>query len=488
MFSYNEIYNAYIDCRQNKRCKIDALHVEINQEEILNDLIVELNSRCYQPTTSVCFYITKPKPREIFAADFRDRIIHHVLYNRISPLWERIFIDQSFACRPEKGTHKAANALRTYSRKITQNGKTRAYFLKMDIRNFFMSIDKHILYKLLVDKCNGKELKWLIHRLIFHDPTTDYRMMGPEILKAKIPAQKSLFNTCNTRGLPIGNLTSQFFANVYLNELDHYVKHILKCRFYVRYVDDFLLLSKNMNELWMWKTQIGLFLNKSLNLCVNPEATRIDSVFNGIDFVGYIIRPHYTICRRRVVGNFKTKLRAFEEILMLEDNEKKTFLYKTPILDKLFATVNSYLGHFSHANTDHLIGHLFDTYSFLRNYFFLNKLSVKRKYKCPKYVNTLKKQVNYFNKIFSDSLVFYQVGCYYETYLSHAETLSHIMHYRLRSKWRGMKKACGFHKRYLHKVCTTLEKEKISYAIIKQTGRYLNFTMEREPILMMTYK
>ena len=130
LFNFKEIYRAYLECRKNKRNTLSALFFECNQEENLIQLVEALNNRSYQPTTSVCFYITRPKPREIFAADFRDRIVHHYIYNRLSPVWEKIFIDQSFACRPEKGTHKAAFVLQSYLRKITNNGKKACLLLK----------------------------------------------------------------------------------------------------------------------------------------------------------------------------------------------------------------------------------------------------------------------------------------------------------------------------------------------------------------------
>lgn len=488
MFTFKQIYQAYRNCRKNKSNKPDVLMFECNQEENLTRLVEALNDRSYRPATSVCFYVEKPKGREIFAADFSDRIVHHLIYNQLAPLWEKIFIGQSFACRPEKGTHRAAKVLQSYSRKITRNGKKHAYYLKMDIRNFFMSINKAILYRMLCKKCQDEDLTWLLQVIIFHDPTTDYELRSSKRLQTKIPRQKSLFYAMEDCGLPIGNLTSQFFANVYLNALDQFVKHVLKCRFYVRYVDDFILLSTSKEQLILWQQQIVQFLADQLQLEINPDVTKIDSVFNGVDFVGFIVRPFYKLCRRRVIGNLKTKLQRFSEMLAHDDQEKIIWHYDTEILEKLLATINSYLGHFGHARTRKIIIKIFTKFSFVNEYFFLYFRRVVRKYKHPRWIHDLKQQVRHFSKLFSDDLVLFQVGCYYETYNKTAEQFASLMNYQIRSKWRGFNKACGFHQRFLERVCHKLDERKVNYVIIKQNGKYINQTMKRVPFVRVQFK
>ncbi len=202
-------------------------------------LVKELQERRYQPQTSICFYTEKPKCREIFAASFRDRIVHHLVYNFLSPVWEKIFIFHSYACRSNKGTHAAANALQKFLKSATLTGRCRAFYLKMDIQNFFMTIDRKILFELLAAKCPHQDLLPLLKTIVFHDPTTDYTMQDRHNVRAGLPKHKSLFFAKPNCGLPIGNLTSQFFANVYLNALDQFIKHVLKVRYYLRYVDDF---------------------------------------------------------------------------------------------------------------------------------------------------------------------------------------------------------------------------------------------------------
>jgi len=487
MFTFEQIYQAYWDCRKNKRNKPDALVFESNQEENLIRLVEALNNRSYQPATSVCFYVDKPKGREIFAADFQDRIVHHLIYNELAPTWEKIFIDQSFACRPKKGTHRAARVLQSYLRKITRSGKKPAYYLKLDIKNFFMSINKLILYQMLCQKCKSDDLRWLLKVVIFHDPTMDYELRSSKRLCARIPRQKSLFYTMENCGLPIGNLTSQFFANVYLNALDQFVKHVLKCRFYVRYVDDFILLSTDKNQLLQWQQQIIQFLADQLQLEINPDATKIDSIFNGVDFVGFIVRPFYLLCRRRVIGNLKTKLKQFKEMLVHQDQDKTIWHYDYQVLEQLLVTLNSYLGHFRHARMRKMIIKIFKKFSFLNQYFYLYFRRVNRKYKSPNDFYNLKHQVRYFNKLYSGHLLLFQVGCYYEAYSKAAEHLASLMNYQIKNKWRGFNQACGFHQRFLKRVCLKLEEQKVTYVIINQTGKYLTGTMERIPYLRVEF-
>jgi len=488
MFTFQQIYKAYLDCRRNKRNTPDALAFECNQEENLIQLVEALNDRSYRPATSVCFYIEKPKAREIFAAAFRDRIVHHLIYMELAQLWERKFIDQSFACRPNKGTHKAEQVLQSYTRKATLNGKKPAYYLKMDLQNFFMSINKHVLSRLLCKKCSDTQLRWLLQTVIFHDPTQDFEMVGSDRMKEKLPKQKSLFHVLEDCGLAIGNLTSQFFANVYLNPLDQFVKHTLKCRFYVRYVDDFILIAVSKGQLLFWQEQIIHFLERELLLRVNFNATKIDTVFNGIDFVGFIIRPFYKLCRRRVIGNCKTRLANFQSLLVLQDDSKTVWKYDQDILEKLLAIMNSYLGHFRHAHTHKIIEKLLADFPFLQEYFIYGDFKLSRKHRPPKKANSLKQQVHYFNRLFAGHLLLFQVGCYYEAYGEAAKQLSATLGYQIKNQWRGFQTAGGFHQRYLHQVCSTLEQHKIPYTIVEQTGRFHGSTIERVPRIKVAFQ
>jgi RNA-directed DNA polymerase len=272
LFSFKNIYRQYLKCRKNKRGTINALRFEANCEENLIDLQRVLVDRTYYPSRSVCFMAVKPKLREIFAADFRDRIVDHVLVDYLESIWEPKFIFDSYACRKNKGIHLAVKRLQGFLRKVTRNGSRQAFYLQLDIKNFFMSIDKDILYQIIAEKIRDESILWLAGLLIYHNCTKDYILKGDMDYLRKIAPQKSLFYTMGRKGLPIGNLSSQFFANLYLNELDQFVKHHLKCRYYLRYCDDFVMLSEERDKLIKWKAEVERFLAERLKLRLKNKA------------------------------------------------------------------------------------------------------------------------------------------------------------------------------------------------------------------------
>jgi retron-type reverse transcriptase len=341
IFSYRNIYQCYLECRSKKRNTFNALRFEINAEENIAKLEHELKTRTYHPSRSILFAARKPKLREIFAADFRDRVVHHILVKELEKIWEPIFIHDSYACRLNKGTHKAVLRLQSFLRRITKNGHVRAYYLQLDVKDFFTSIDKELLFTIIQRKVTDPAILWLAEVIIFWDCTKAYVRREPEGLLSNIPSNKSLFGKENRRGLPIGNLTSQFFANVVLNELDQFAKHRLKAHYYLRYVDDFVLLSQDREELLRWKEEIRKFLTERLSLQLHPRRQKLQPISNGIDFLGYIIRPRYILVRRRVINNMKAKIRE---------------LRNYP--EKLKNSVASYMGHFKWANSHNLINKL----------------------------------------------------------------------------------------------------------------------------------
>lgn len=333
IFSFKNIHSAYLDCRKNKRNTINALKFEINAEENILKLERELSLRTYHPSRSLLFAARKPKLREIFAADFKDRIVHHLLVRELEQIWDRRFIYDSYACREEKGTHRAILRLQSFCRKASKNRTVRAYYLQLDIKDFFTSIDKAILLNLIKDKINNANTLWLAKEILFWDCTKSYILREKQDVMNNIPFNKSLFGKDNKRGLPIGNLTSQFFTNIYLNELDQFVKHTLKAKYYIRYVDDFVLLSDSQDQLIEWKRKISEFLDLNLKLQIHPRRQKLQPISNGIDFLGYIIRPDYILVRNRVLNNLKAKLRDCTHITKLHDS------------------IASYLGHFKWANS-----------------------------------------------------------------------------------------------------------------------------------------
>ena len=331
IFSFANLYRCYLDCRRKKRNTINALKFEINAEENLLRLERELKNKTYRPSRSILFAARRPKLREIFAADFRDRVVHHVLVSYLEPLWERLFIHDSYACRRGKGTHAAVKRLCSFLRRVSCNGKKRAQYLQLDIKDFFTTIDKSVLFSLITKKISNADILWLAHTLIFWDCTKCFTLRDEGSVLERVPANKSLFGKENKRGLPIGNLTSQFFANVYLNELDQFVKHRLKARYYIRYVDDCVLLSESQEELRWWRDDMERFLDENLRLRLHPARQRLCPISNGVDFLGYIVRPGYILVRRRVINNMRIKLRACRA--------------------RAQAALASYLGHFKWANS-----------------------------------------------------------------------------------------------------------------------------------------
>ena len=336
MIAIETLAQAYFDCRRTKRTSASALAFELDLERNLLALQDELASGSYRPGRSVCFVITHPKPREVWAAGFRDRIVHHLLYNHVGPMIEARFIADSCACIPGRGTLYAAQRLERHARSITQNWQRPAFYLKLDLANFFVSIDKRILSQLLARHIAEPWWRQLAELILWHDPRADFDYRGNPDLLQRVPAHKRLTSQPPHLGLPIGNLSSQFFANVYLNELDQFVKHRLRCRHYVRYVDDFILLHESPQWLNTAKAAIEQHLANQLAARINPGKTVLQPIARGMDFVGQIIKPHHRITRRRTVASALQRCTT------------------APASD-LFETANSYFGllrQASHSHTD----------------------------------------------------------------------------------------------------------------------------------------
>ncbi|MCI0492951.1 MAG: RNA-directed DNA polymerase [Planctomycetes bacterium] len=317
-FSFEELVAAYFDCRRSKRNSPSALAFEQDLERNLAILYDELQACAYRPGPSVCFVITRPKPREVWAADFRDRIVHHLLYNRIAPRFYRSFIADSCACIPGRGTLYAARRLEAKVRSITQNWSQPAWYLKCDLANFFVSIDKNILRDRLSRRMMEPWWLWLIDTILFHDPRDGAIVRSAPSRLRLIPPHKSLFNQPADQGLPIGNLSSQFFANVYLDALDQYAKHRLRARHYIRYVDDFVLLHKSPQWLNAAHADIEAFLPETLAARLNPSKTILQPIERGIDFVGQVIAPWRRTLRRRTLNASLYRVGRMEPGRLLE--------------------------------------------------------------------------------------------------------------------------------------------------------------------------
>ncbi len=346
-----EVFEAYYECRKTKRYSNGALQFELNLEENLTQLYSQLITQEWQPGKSTCFIVTRPVRREIFAAPFRDRIVHHILIRRLNSTFEKYFIYDSYACRKQKGTHAAIKRVEHFIKSQSNNGKSNVYVLKLDIKGFFMNIDKNLLWQKLekfIDinyKTDSVDFeKYLCKQIIFNDPTKNCMIRSPLYEWKELPKDKSLFTTKENCGLPIGNLTSQVFANFFLSEFDHFIKHTLKVKCYVRYVDDCVIIHKNKDFLKYIIKKAKNFLEQKLNLTLHPKKIYLQLAQNGVAFLGTFIKPNYTVCSHRVKNNFVESLKKYAT---LANNHKLSKEEKQNCL----SSVNSYLGIMSHYKT-----------------------------------------------------------------------------------------------------------------------------------------
>jgi len=330
-----EVFDAYFDCRKHKRNTISQLRFEADLEHNLVALYRDLSSGCYQVGRSIAFVVTHPKVREIWAADFRDRVVHHIVYNRISEHFYRRFIRDTYACIPGRGTHDGMRRVSGFARSITRNWTQDSFFVKADVANFFGSIDRTILLDLVLRHVDEGWLREIIRQIATHDPRKNAAFRSSRSLFAEVPRHKSLLHAPDGIGLPIGNLTSQFFANVYMNELDQFVKHRLGARYYGRYVDDMVLFHNDPSVLNDWYDQIDIFMQDRLAIRLHPGKKHLNRADTGIDFTGFIIKPGRTYLRRSSMARCKRKIAGWER----SDNP-----HDPEALKKLSHSMNSYLG------------------------------------------------------------------------------------------------------------------------------------------------
>lgn len=336
-----DLYKAYKDARRHKRKKSYVLKFDRHFEEELVSLRDELLSRTYSPRPCSCFIINDPKVREIFAADFRDRIVHHLYYNYTHELYERSFIADSYSCIKGRGTHYGIKRLQHHIRSASRNYTRSAYVLKMDIKGYFMNIDRCILLKIChktLERMKHQSLDlpfihYLSEVIIMNDPVEGCHRKGKISDWDNLPYSKSLFHSPKGRGLPIGNLTSQLFSNVYMNEFDQFMKRKMKCRHYGRYVDDSFVVGLHKRELREISETATEFLRQELNLEVHPDKTIICDIRNGVGFLGAYMKPHRKYIHRKTLKNIRNKLRNLDSC---------------DIPAGIHSSMNSYLGTLSH--------------------------------------------------------------------------------------------------------------------------------------------
>jgi len=298
--AWDNLLLAYRKASRGKRGKAPAAGFEYYLEDNLITLQAELCSKTYQPGAYYSFYIKDPKRRLISAAPFRDRVVHHVLCNVIEPIFERGFIYDSYANREGKGNHRALDRAQFYARRY-------CYVLPCDVRQFFPSVDHQIMRGILARKLPDPDVMWLVDQILASGVgvlSEEYQMVwfpGDDLLAVHRP-----------RGLPIGNLTSQFWANCYLDSFDHFVKRELRCPAYVRYVDDVLLFGDDKGQLWDWKRAVIERMAR-LRLSIHQERAQVRPVTEGFPFLGFVVYPHKRRLKRRKGVAYARRLRALVE-------------------------------------------------------------------------------------------------------------------------------------------------------------------------------
>ena len=298
-----DLFTAYFCARKNKRNTASQVRFERNLSDNLMRLYDEIVSGRYRVGRSMCFIIRDPVLREVFAASFRDRIVHHLLYNWLMPIFEPTFIYDSYSCREGKGTLFGIKRLEHHIRSCSANFRKECYVLKLDIEGYFMNINRQRLYDLVVARLQKYSSSHrfsfdlslalrLLSQVIFNDPVKGCYRKGRVSDWKELPSSKSLFYAAPGCGLPIGNLTSQLFSNIYLSGLDNYVKRELKLRHYGRYVDDFFIVGTSREELLTAIPMIRNFLSRELGLRLHPRKVHLTDVRRGVRFLGAVVKPY----------------------------------------------------------------------------------------------------------------------------------------------------------------------------------------------------
>jgi hypothetical protein len=307
------LYNAYLKARKGKRGTMDEQRFERHADVYLAELLEEIDNRTYRPSRGIAFITRRPVIREIFAAPFRDRIVHHLLFNLVGDWWDRRFIYDNYSCRKGKGTLFAVKRLDHHMRSVSENYTRRAYVLKLDIQGYFMSLPREGLYKTAewgIRRQFGKESRYyklcefLWRQIIFDDPTRGVKIRGSADEWRDLPLSKSLFYARANCGMVIGNLTSQLLSNMYLDKLDRYVTMQLGVKHYGRYVDDFYLVSADKALLLEHRVKIKRFL-RDIGLKLHPKKMMLQEISRGIPFLGAVVYPYRIHPGKRIKANLR---------------------------------------------------------------------------------------------------------------------------------------------------------------------------------------
>lgn len=375
-----DLFGAYYEARRNKRNTINQLRFEIGMERNLVEQHEKIVKRTYQPGKSICFVVTKPVKREVFAADFRDRVVHHLVFGYMIAMCERAFIDDSYSCRKGKGTLYGIERLQKYVRSCSMNYKKECHILKLDLKGYFMSIDKQVLkvktkkildrmrhrnvnendelffsmvdkYEQLKEERNGGNVKfdeivdfellwYLIEIVIDSDCTRNFVFKSKPAERVGLPKSKSLFFSPKGCGLPIGNLTSQLFSNIYLNDFDHFMKREMKLRYYGRYVDDFFVVHEDKRFLASIIPVVQERLWSEFRQRLHPHKIYLQHYRRGVDFLGARVKPFTMLVTKRTKVNFRKTVEELDKAC------EKELSYREAM--GIIAKINSYTGYTAH--------------------------------------------------------------------------------------------------------------------------------------------
>jgi RNA-directed DNA polymerase len=324
MISMESLLNAWDEFKKGKRSKADVQEFELHLEDNLFRLHRDLKNKKYKHGSYAGFYIRDPKVRRIHKAEVQDRVVHHVIFQHLNPVFESSFIADSYSCRKDKGTHKGVKRLGVFARKVYQTHGC-CFVLKCDIRKFFFTIDHKILIDIIARRIKDPDVLWFIKMIV-------------DSFSSEFSEDNSL------KGIPIGNLTSQLFANIYMNEFDQFIKHDLRVAYYARYTDDFVIVHHDKDYLLDIKNKIADFLESNLKLSLHPGKVEIRKYRQGVDFLGYVTLPKArmlrTKVRRRIFKKLHTYARQFKDGKITEEALLRSF--------------DSYLGVLSHADSHRL--------------------------------------------------------------------------------------------------------------------------------------
>lgn len=337
MVTTEGMLEAYYDCRRRKRRTASAIVYEMGYESNLIALRDRINTRTYQPGKSICFVVTRPRYREVFAASFEDRIVHHYIALRLEPLFELVFSPRTFNCRKGKGQLYGVKMLEADIKEASNNYTTDCYIMKLDLQGFFMSIGKSMLARMIddfiVQYYHGSDiddLRYLCQVVVLHCPEKNCERHSPREMWEHLPANKSLFTNGEGKGVAIGNLFAQLFANFLLNTLDWYIEE-LGIKYHGRYVDDFYCIHKDKQVLLSAVPKIRAKLSE-LGLSLNPKKFYFQHYTKGVEFTGAVVKPYRTYCCNRVLTNFIAAVRKLNRAMSIDD------------VTHAVCSINSYLG------------------------------------------------------------------------------------------------------------------------------------------------